>query len=345
MGTVTGDDELESVPPPSWRTRLRSGFKRTVVVLLVLVLAGLVYQWIGTVVDMRRYPPSGQLVAVDERRLHIHCQGTGSPTVILETLSGGISSYWGWVQPEIAQETRTCVYDRSGRAWSGASAPQDVAGGVATLHALLANAGEAGPYVMVGHSIGGVYSLLFAHEYPDEVAGVVLVDASHPSQYARYPDLVQANRDFLAIARILPLTAHLGIPRLYFDLGGQMDFGDLPDQAFAESAAWWSRPDYFASVYSEIAQAEANFEYAHRVLSGMTLDDLPLVVVSAEEAAVEGWQTLQQELSELSSNSIHLYVDGSNHSSLAFYSDHAHQTSQAVLHVVRAVRSGDRIAQ
>jgi pimeloyl-ACP methyl ester carboxylesterase len=134
------------------------------------------------------------------RRLFLTCAGEGSPTVVLESGAGGGAAAWAAVQPALAQQTRVCSYDRAnlpGGASDPAPKPRGAADVVADLHALLAAAQVPGPYVLVGHSLGGLYARLYAHTYPDHVVGLVLVDATHEDQEQR--------RDALR-ARFLPAT-------------------------------------------------------------------------------------------------------------------------------------------
>ncbi len=133
--------------------------------------------------DAKTYPPPGQLVDVGGHRLHINCTGTGSPTVVIVSGLGDWSTSWGVVQPEVAKTTRVCTYDRAGLGWSDASSlPSDAAQFAKELHTLLQNANVPGPYVMVGHSLGGFIVRIFAHDYASEVAGVVLIDSMNPKQ-------------------------------------------------------------------------------------------------------------------------------------------------------------------
>jgi pimeloyl-ACP methyl ester carboxylesterase len=114
--------------------------------------------------------------------MHLSCVGQGSPTVVFESGLANMSADWGNVQPTVAATTRACAYDRAGIAWSDASpGPRDPRQIATELHTLLGNAGEAGPYVLAGQSFGGLYVRVFADRYPDEVAAMVLVDASHPT--------------------------------------------------------------------------------------------------------------------------------------------------------------------
>lgn len=189
--TVHGDAPATRTTPRHTRPVLR-WLKRVLVtallVLSALAVAGTLYQAVGARADARNYPPPGELVSVGSHRLHLHCMGDGSPTVVLEALSGGTSSYWAWVQPEVARTTRVCAYDRAGRGWSDPGvAPADLWGTVGNLHTLLQNAGIEGPYVMVGYSIGGLYARAFTHRYPDEVAALVLLDSAPPRAVRAVP--------------------------------------------------------------------------------------------------------------------------------------------------------------
>src|SRR5262245_3211505 len=153
--------------------------RRALLWLLVAVVAlagtGAIYQAAATARDARRYPPPGQLVNVGGYRLHLYCAGEGSPTVVLEAVSGGLAIDWAWVQPEGARTTRVCTYDRAGRGWSEPGpAPRDARQLARELHTLLRNAAVPGPYVLAGHSAGGLFAREYAAQYPDEVVGLVL---------------------------------------------------------------------------------------------------------------------------------------------------------------------------
>lgn len=131
-----------------------------------------------------RPPQPGARVDVGGRRLHIHCSGAaGGPTVVLEAGFGNSSSTWNRVQPEVAKFARVCSYDRAGLGGSDpAPAPRTVVAFTEDLHALLVNGKVPGPYVLVGHSLGGILARLYATYYPAEVAGMVLVDSAHEDE-------------------------------------------------------------------------------------------------------------------------------------------------------------------
>ena len=149
--------------------------------LLVLVVGGLIvgaaYQTSAEYRDRRRYAPPGRLIDVGGYRLHLYCTGSGGPTVALDAGLGGFSLDWSLVQPQVAAATRVCSYDRAGNGWSEPGpAPRDAVQVAKEWHTLMARSGERGPYVLVGHSLGGLHARLYASTYPQEVAGLVLVD-------------------------------------------------------------------------------------------------------------------------------------------------------------------------
>jgi len=331
---------------PTLLQRLLRSLKRallwTGISLLVLASSGMIYQTAAAEADRRNFPPPGNLIDVGGFKMHIHCMGEGSPTVILETLSGGTSSHWGWVQPEVAKATRVCVYDRAGRSWSEPDPePQSLARTVRNLHTLLENANIPGPYVLAGHSIGGIYVRQFAADYPQEVLGMVLVDAANPFQFDRHPEMMAENESYMQIAKFFPVITRLGVGHLYFDLGGEMDFAGMTEPQKSELKAIWSSPEYFRSQYDEVAAARTIFPDGQK-LGG--LGDLPLIVLTqGDETASESWKALQQELAALSSNSLHITVDGATHASLAFDPQHAQAVSDAVVKVVDAIHSGERL--
>ena len=154
------------------------------VLVTLLVLAGLVFQEIGSARDARRFPPPGQMVDVGGHRLHICCTGRGGPTVVMDSGFPGTSLSWTFVQPEVAKFTSACSYDRAGLGWSDAGPmPRTSRQIVEELHALLLNARADEPYVLVGHSFGTFTVRLYASSYPAEVAGIVLLDPIHPSDW------------------------------------------------------------------------------------------------------------------------------------------------------------------
>jgi len=321
---------------------IKRGVIGTILVLLLLAIAGTIYQTAGAEADQKNYPAPGNLIDVGGFKMHIYCMGEGGPTVILETLSGGTSSYWGWVQPEVAKTTRVCVYDRAGRGWSEPDPePISLARTTRNLHTLLVNGHIDGPYILVGHSIGGVYVRQYAADYPGEVVGMVLVDAAHPEQFDRFPEMLEENEAYLRLSAAFPSLARLGIWRIYFVTGGEFDFGDLTEPQKSELKALWSSPDYFVSQRAESLAAPGIYADGGKLDK---LGDLPLFVISEGQNASDGWKELQIDLASLSTNSIHRTLENASHVSLAFNPNDAHEVSKAILQVVNAAVSGERLA-
>ena len=158
---------------------------------------------------VREHPAPGKLVDVGSgRRIQIDCRGDGSPTVVFQ--SGGDllgSLAWTPVMAKAAEKSRACAYSRAGILWSdparGAFDPQEVA---RDLHAALEATGETGPYLLVAHSRGGLYSMIFAGLYKREIAGLVLLDSSHPDQEKRFREAGLAVGDYVTASQEFALA-------------------------------------------------------------------------------------------------------------------------------------------
>jgi pimeloyl-ACP methyl ester carboxylesterase len=317
--------------PGSW---IRRGLVWMIVGLLALAVIGAIYQTISTKIDQRTYPPPGEMVNVGNHSLHINCVGEGSPTIILEAANGGMSAHWVRVQQQVAQTTRVCAYDRAGVGWSERGPePRDARQVSSELHTLLANAaGIEDPYVLVGHSYGGLYARMYAARYPDETAGVVLVDSSHPEQFTRSPEGRAMYTQTRRLGSVLPLFTRLGVIRLsnYFPA-----HPDLPPHQRAQIEAFNSSARHLSTAVEEF---RATPETTAQVRSTQSLGDKPLAVISAGEQP-PGWLDMQDELADLSSDSIHHVVEGATHESLLYERRDARVSSAAIEQVVEAVRT------
>ena len=280
---------------------------------------------------------TGQLVDVGGHKLHISCTGTGSPTVVLEGGFAATSATWGWVAPAVAQHTRVCVYDRAGRGWSESAAPQDGVAIATDLHTLLARAGEPGPYVLAGHSFGGLYVMTFAARYPDQVAGMVLLDSTSPHQFT-LPSYPLVYESFRRATGLFPALSRVGITRVAF----AAPFATLPAQSREEETAFGSTPAMARSQRDEWAEAPTAMKQA-RALT--TLGARPLYVLTAGKGAQKGWLPLQDQLAALSTNSVHRVLPGAVHESLTNSQRFAGQSSDAILSVLASVRDGSPLAQ
>ncbi len=316
--------------PGSW---IRRGLVWTIVGLLALAVIGAIYQAIATEIDRRTYPPPGELVDVNGHLMHINCAGEGSPTVILEAANGGMSAHWAQVQQQVAQTTRVCAYDRAGLGWSEPGPePRDARQVSGELQALLEGAGIEGPYVLVGHSYGGLYARMYAARYPDKVAGVALVDSSHPEQFTREPEGRAMYERTERLGTLLPFLTRLGVIRLtnFFPA-----HPDLPQQQRAQVEAFNSSTQHLVSTTEEF---RATPETAAQVRGTQSLGDKPLAIISAGEQP-PGWLEMQEELAVLSSDSINHVVEGTTHESLLYERRDAQVSSAAIDQVVEAVRT------
>jgi pimeloyl-ACP methyl ester carboxylesterase len=319
--------------------RQRSGLLRwslyPVAVLMLLASIGGGVETVAEAVDAQAHPAPGRLIDVGGHRLHLRCMGAGSPTVVIETGGGDMSSNLGWILPAVARHTRVCGYDRAGRGWSDPTATPTHGIRIATdLHALLARGGVPGPYVLAGHSFGGLYVQTFAHRYPTEVAGMVLIDSTMPKASARgdgAPDLVHR------VIALLATTGRMGLLRVVAPLSA----GDQPPGWRDEVVANLSRPGTLESNLDEFLDADDSIRAAAALTS---FGDKPLVVLTAGSGNDATWTAKQNRLAALSTNSVHRVVPGVVHEDLIASSPGAAATTRGILEVVAALRTtGSRV--
>jgi pimeloyl-ACP methyl ester carboxylesterase len=282
---------------------------RILVLALILLLSLIVYLLVRESITRSKYraeyPPPGRMISLDTHDIHLHCVGAGSPTVVFEADLDQLGSLsWDRVQSEVGDFARTCSYDRAGIMWSEPGPrPRDGEMIASELGALLAAAGEDGPFVLVGHAFGGAYVRIFAGQNPDAVCGMVLVDSSHPDQLARFAEAgIEKEIPEKRIRPLILLLSHLGMPGRF--KGPQYSMPRAvydAEQAFLpkSSMAWF---DESAEGPKTLVQAG---QYAY-------FGDIPLIVLASARptlVSVEGrdlqdtWLELQQDLTLLSENS------------------------------------------
>ena len=319
---------------------LKRSFIRVTIFVLVLAIAGMIYQTAATESDQRRYPPPGILVNVDGYQMHIYCMGEGSPTVILHSANMGIVSNWAWIQPEVAKTTRVCAYDRADSGWSDLSPqPNDTKQNAAALHTLLKNANIPGPYVLVGHSFGGLYVRMYVEMYPDDVVGMVFVEGTLPDGLNRLgkPD-VMPNAPDAGMMDATPFISRLGILRL---VGFPPTDPDLPESQRNELQAYLSSTKLAESLKRQYHLFPTLLAQVRPLYNAGSLGDIPVAVILGSEGdgGIPEWQELFDAQAALSTNHVMVTVDGANHISLVDRKEHALQTSAVVLKVIEAVRS------
>jgi pimeloyl-ACP methyl ester carboxylesterase len=276
---------------------------------IVLLLAfGTVFQAIASS-RMLHHPP-GKLVDVGGYRMHLNCTGQG-PAVVLDAGMGDSWLSWRSVQPQISDFAKVCSYDRAGMGWSDASPKDRTSKTIAAeLHTLLHNAGENGPYILVGHSIGGINIRAFADQFRNEVAGMVFVDSSHPEQQQRLPaEMKQYESKVLWLMAAIEYTTPLGIPRM---------IGGCPQGARVECS--FQAMQELSAEYAVLPQSLA------QVRGTGPFGDLPLRVLSRDPEIKDAllppevsaranatWTDLQKEIAALSTNSKRVVAPGCGH--------------------------------
>ena len=312
--------------------KLRRWARRALLGIVALfglaAVAGASYQFIASKMAEDRYPAPGEMVDIGGYRLHLNCSGEGAPTVVMDAGAPAGSLTWDLAQRGIAKFTRACSYDRAGYAWSEAGPkPRTTQQIVQELHTLLRAAGVDPPYVLVGHSFGGLNAQMYASQYLEEVSGIVLVDSSHPDQASRHDDL----RQLKVFSTIVLYAAPFGLARVLPIPRGAADKRDQPVKAMDLAMSRTTKS--LRAAGHEMAAIEVSLQQvgaARRVLG-----DRPLIVLTQTDRVRDFWTKLQQDLSKLSSNSEWIAVEDAGH---FIQVDRPQVVIEAVRRVVEAAR-------
>ena len=301
-------------------------------VVLSLIAVGGAAGTVAAATSSNPAPTSGHTYRVNGHRLYLNCVGSGAPTVVLFNGLGEWTPNWAWVQANLSRTARVCAFDRAGEGWSGGRAiRQDGHQLASDLHELLHLAHVPGPYVLAGHSVGGTYALVYAEDYPTQVAGVALIDSATPYQFD-LPDYRSFYSTFKRASALLPVAARTVMGRIALRSG----FGSLPPRARDAARAFNSSPRQLTASRIEFMQLPTVFNQAKALRS---LHGKPLAVLSASVGEMRGWASAQEKLARLSTNSTHRTVAGASHAALLEDKSFATLTSDAITQVVRRVRS------
>ena len=303
----------KSEPLPVRRSLRRFGIG-ALLLLLLLMVSGFLYENISEARDRRFNPMTGKLVDVSGMKMHIDCTGAGSPTVILDAGLGDTYLSWRKVQPEIAKVTHVCAYDRAGLGYSDPSSGPRTSRTIAEeLHALLQSAQVSPPYILVGHSMGGYDVRLYNNLYPTEVVGMVLVDSSHPEQEKRFPpELKGMEGSWEREAELIEYTMPIGLPRLI----GLCE--EDPELRAAQCN--------FHSSREQLAEMNSISESATEAGATGSIGNIPLLVLSHDpdkpssdlppdlaKPVNDAWEKMQEELARLSPRGSQTIARNSSH--------------------------------
>jgi pimeloyl-ACP methyl ester carboxylesterase len=291
------------------------------ILLTVVAGAGFAYNDLSVRHYRQLHPAPGKLYPVDGYQMHLYCVGTGSPTILLEAGQGGDWTTWGPVQPDVGKITRTCSYDRAGLGWSDSRPGARDSDAIAEqLHQLTLAANLQGPLLLVARSAGGLHARAYLDRYPQDIVGLVLIDASTPEQVERFPARVRASWD--AYHRQLfwdRWLATFGVTRLR----GKCGVG-----GWGASAPWSPADDDCFPLGLATARREAGdfTTSAAETLHTGPFPAIPVLIFSqdpslrvpgtpdAEQAeTAEIWNSLQEGLKRLSPRSRRIIARGSPH--------------------------------
>ena len=318
------------------RRQMRKLLKRALLLcggaLVLILVAATALQWLLSHLTLERNPPPGEVVVVSGRQMHLHCQGQGSPVVILESGLPGTSLGWASVIEDIASFVKVCAYDRAGFGWSESGPEPRTASNIAgELRDLLRTARVDPPYVLAGHSFGGVVVLRYASRFPDDVAGMVLVDSPHPDLLPHLPGHLEEMGD---VALRLKLIAPIGIARLIIDVPtGNPE--SRPSSVRALEKELFATTRSFRTMASELAVLGDSMNQLAEDLP--RLGQRPLVVLTRGQRrkGMESLDDTQERYTELSDHSEWRVVSEAGHS---IHQDEPDVVVDAIRRVVESAR-------
>lgn len=276
--------------------------------------------------EVFKYPPPGKLVNIDGVNMHIYCSGEGSPTVILEA---GLSSYsldWAYVQPEISKLTRVCSYDRAGYGWSDeGQKPRTVQRITEELEKLLDESGEKPPYILVGHSLGGIYAQYFALEHMDLIRGLVLVDSVNWKMRKKIiKEKMRAfERDLKFIAYLGYLVSPYGLTKL-INMPSSIVVHKLPQEIQDIAYFLTYKKKTYLTIYDELDALDESERLFYEKYPELKIPHAPVIILSASRPGdyppfmisiglFDHWKKMQDDLAETFPGSMHIIAKMSGH--------------------------------
>ena len=299
----------------------------SIIIILILLMA--------PVLSIAQPQPPGRLIDVGGINMHIYCTGEGSPTVVLDAgLNGGTMS-WAGVQEQVSNHTRVCSYDRAGMSWSEEGPkPRTFMRIADELHALLQAAGEDGPYVLVGHSVGAHTIRFFVQEYPTDVVGVVLVDPAHEKILSTelIPVIEQIQRTYVGYA-------HVGFWRYVLNPGfiRGVEGPDVPVEIINNLEVVYSSKSLYTAA-DELAAMYETVQALNATNVRGTWNDRPATVLSADNeiAHISGALEHHKEIASLSTIGEQILVPSGHN----IHYEHPGIVAEAIQMIVNTVRQG-----
>lgn len=318
--------EGQGVDTPNRRSKKKKWSKLILIVfstVIILIASGFIYEFIASQQAKDKYPAPGKMVDVGGFSLHVNKIGTASPTIILENGSGETSLSWGDIPQQLAEHATVVTYDRAGYAWSEASdAERSGENIVKELHTALHNEGITGPYIVVGHSLGGMYARLFAQTYRDEVQGLVLVDARPENDANNTAEIYEKeNVQGTPSSGVIKLMKQSGILRLFQNV---LLEGIIEPDKREEFINVTSSPSFFDAKDEEGLLAHTTEDS----IRGQDLGNLPVKVIArgiapdyagsgisqqAGEQIEQIWSNGQKEMLSISSQAEYILAEQSGH--------------------------------
>ena len=298
-----------------------------ITIILLTLVSGFLYEYTNYKNVKSNYPPDGEMIDVGGRGMHMNIKGikTSLPPVLIETGTGNWSYDWSNIQEELSKHTLVITYDRAGYGWSDPPPSGfNIDMTINDLNNILESSKIDTPVILVGHSVGGIYSRLFADKYPDKVSGMILVDSRNEffsEQAKTYNERFFETQD----QKMNQFLSQIGIVRLF----GEIIFPDtMPDYLSPKKYVnvHWDKP-FFKVLSEEIKQIKVSEKLLEDTQS---LSDKPLTIITPTDVELQAtelgfseqeawnledkWIESQKKLTDLSTNSEFILVNNSSHS-------------------------------
>ena len=298
--------------------------------LIIFLLLGWFLESRQVKTDEELFSPAGEIYKVNSQDMHLYCTGEGSPIILLDAGMGGSTLDWRYIQNELSKETKVCSFDRPGYGWSTPSSIERTAQQMSEeLHLLMHQINEtAGPFIIVGYSLGGLNARLFTDNQNEEVTGLVLIDSAHEDLDARSPDqVIQLNSSLDAIFQLFQTAAKFGLIRLagIDNIAEYAPFisSNIPENIKKEYEVELNRAQHWETMRQELESQDLSARQAREIEN---FGDIPIIVIrsgqyenipqlgDAENQEYRDAQiSVQEDLAAMSTNSEIIIAEESDH--------------------------------